>query len=93
MYNDLTCNAVEGWYDFIKSSCYVEDYIREDCLIGAVFVCPKCGKCVEPWNDPSGLPSLEPSKNPSKVSTYASIGKPSLGSSQEPSVFSVQPLE
>ena len=50
--NDYTCNDVERGYGFITSSSYVGDFNREECSIGAVDVCPKCGECLEPSKEP-----------------------------------------
>ena len=70
VYNYYMCNNIECGYGFITSYCYVRYFIREECQTGAVDVCPKCGKCLEQSKYKPGLPSLEPSKKPSKFSTY-----------------------
>ena len=43
-YNDFTCDDIDCGYDLIISSCYVGDFNRDECSIGAVDVCPKCGE-------------------------------------------------
>ena len=60
VYKDFTWDDVECECGFITISCYVGDFNRDECHIGAVYICPKCGKCLEPSKDPSGFPSLEP---------------------------------
>ena len=52
MYNDHTCDDVGCGYYFITSSSYVGDFNREDCSIGAVDVCSKCGEYLEPSKEP-----------------------------------------
>ena len=78
VYNDYTWDEVECGCGFINISCYVGDFNRCLCYIGAVYVLPKCSECLEPSKDPSCLPSLEPSKNPIRFPTYDPTGNPSL---------------